>query len=134
MTDLEIKQINSYFREFILFSNYYKYAFINQSENQPEYETLIFIKKNQDIPFHKKWEYMMVLVLAMEDQFDFYNIETHDNYVRFKFNRNDAMQDKGSNKLQAFYGCCFGTLEKLWKEKKPPFEFDSGDSFLLDDF
>jgi len=119
----ENKLLNKYFREFILANKDYF------SENTIESKTITKIAKNESIPFHKSWEYLMVLVQIIEKKWDLKNIETHDNYVRFSTGEFDGFQDKDSTKIEAFYSCCFKTLEKLWKDQKPPFKYDSQEPF-----
>lgn len=119
----EKKQLNKYFREFILEKKDYL------RDEEPESKTIKRISKNETIPFHRSWEYLMVLVQIIEKKWDLKNIETHDNYVRFSTGEFDGFQDKDSTKIDAFYSCCFKALEKLWKDQKPPFNYDSHEPF-----
>ena len=119
----EKKLLNKYFREFILAN---KDCFW---DDEPESKTIKKISKKDTIPFHSSWEYLMVLVQIIEKKWDLENIETHDNYVRFSFGKFDAVQDKGSNKIEAFYLCCFKILEKLWTDQKPPINYCNHEPF-----
>jgi hypothetical protein len=127
MTDSETKKLNSFFRDFLLLNNCKEYFY-----DEPEINTIVFIEKNEDIHFHKNWDYMMVLVQFIEKKWKMHNIDTSDNYVKFMFDNNCGFQDKGFNKLDAFYKCCFKSVEAMWKDGKPPFKYESGDPFGLD--
>ncbi len=119
----EKKEINKYFRDFIITHNDF-FSNVN-----PEKNTVIKIQKRENIPFHNKWEFLMVLVQLIESKWSLEKIETRDNWVRFSFNNFDGIQDKGMTKIEAFYLCCFKILSRLWKEHKPPFEYENHEPF-----
>jgi hypothetical protein len=130
MTDSEIKKLNSYFRDFIISKNCKDHFY----KDSAEYQTILYIEKVEDISFHNNWEYMMALIISIEKLYNLSSIDTRDNYVRFMFESRGGIQDKGFDKLNAFYLCCFKALEVLWKEKKPPFSYESGEPFAIDEF
>ncbi len=119
----EKKALNKYFRDFVIANKDYFY------DDDPEKSTVKKIQKHENIPFHKSWEYLMVLIQLIEKKYNIKNIETQDNYVRFSLGEFDGFQDKGMTKIAAFYSCCFKTLEILWKENKTPFNYNSHEPF-----
>lgn len=119
----EKKAINKYLREFVIAHN----DFFREADF--EKNTIIKIQKRENIPFHKNWEYLMVLVQLIENKWKLEKIETCDNWVKFSSNHFDNIQDKGMTKMEAFYLCCFKTLTKLWKEQKPPLIYENHEPF-----
>ncbi len=119
----EKKALNKYFRDFVLAHKDCLY--------QEDYEkkTLIKIQKREYIPFDKSWEYLMVVVQMIENKWNLEKIETNRNWVCFTIDNYDGFGDKGMNKLEAFYLCCFKTLENLWKGQKPPFNYENHEPF-----
>lgn len=119
----EIKVINKYFRDFtIAHSDFFR-------NDDYENNLLLKIQKKENIPFHKNWEFIMILVQIIEKKWQLEKIETHDNWVRFSFDNGGGIQDKGMTKIEAFYLCCFKIIAKLWKEHKPPFSYQNMEPF-----
>lgn len=119
----KIKNLNKYFKDFVLAHK--------DSFYQEEYErnTVENIQKNDDVPFHNNWNYLMIIVQIIEKKWHLEKIETHDNWVRFSLTDSDAFQDKGMTKIEAFYLCCFRILEHMWKEQQPPFDLENHEPF-----
>lgn len=117
------KILNKYFKNFVLAQK--------DSFYQEDYEriTIENIQKNDDIPFHENWDYLMMIVQVIENIWHLEKIETHDNWVRFSFTDFDTFQDKGRTKIDAFYLCCFRVLEHMWKEQNLPFAYENHEPF-----
>lgn len=120
-------KINKYFRKFVI-----KYCNRIGFDEIPN-NIISEIKTNEKIDFISDWNYMTTLIILVEKIFEVNEILTRDNYVRFELAKNIIYQDKGMNKLDAFNNCIYHLLTEEWDEKKP-FEYDSGESYLKEDY
>ena len=120
----EIKALNNYFREFVLAHNYCS-PWSQDSMNR----TFEKIQKQKNTPFHSSWDYLMIVVEIIEEEWGFEKIIIQANWVRFISDKFGTFQDKGSSKIEALYLCCFRILTELWKEQKPPFVYKSHEPF-----
>lgn len=113
-TKKEITAINSYFKKFLV-------------QHRDEYsdelfkETVAKIESEGNTDFLKNWNNLMILLETIERIYDVKSIITERNYFRIEFHDNQNVQDKGSTKIEALFGCCYQILEKYWKEKAPYF-------------
>lgn len=117
---------NKYFRKFFLQKN----KDIGFGSMEVPQTTLCEIKTIENIDFSSNWNYMIALIILIENVFKIEQIITHSNYVRFEFHNSEkSYQDKGSSKIEAFSNCIYHILTEEWDEKKP-YEYDSGESYL----
>lgn len=120
----EIKTLNKYFREFVIAHNY-----SSSWPEDPMNRTVEKIQKHKNIPFHSSWDYLMVVVEIIEQEWRFEKIIIQINWVRLISDEFGTFQDKGSNKIEALYLCCFRVLAELWKDQKPPIVYKSHEPF-----
>ncbi|GHB48382.1 hypothetical protein [Mongoliitalea lutea] len=120
----QINKVNAYFYAFIL--------------SKGKGDRLIFEGLQEPISFNvvpdffENWDNMMTLVECIEDSFSVTAIVTRLNYVKFEFENGDLIQDKGSDKLEAFFGCCYQVLTKNWSKGGTYFD-RGGEPFNLDE-
>jgi len=115
------KRINKYFRGFVI-----------QNKNaiwENGYSDIIKeIENKKEVFFNSDWNYLMALILTIENVFNIEEIISHYNYVRFKF-ENITIQDKGSSKLEAYYIVCFKTLKEFWKDGDTVVSYENHEPF-----
>ena len=125
MNPKELLLLNSYFREFVL-------SHKDFLSDEPEGDAMYKILKYETIAFDRSWAYLMVVVEIIEKKWGiggYTKIEMHDNCVRFELGEYNIFQDKRWTKREALYSCCFQALEKLWKDREPPFKYSSNETF-----
>ena len=114
MTDKEIIEINSYFKNFLM-------EHIDGFSKESSRETVNGIGNQENIDFSKDWNYLILLMETIEHVYDFKSIVTEKNYFRFEFHDGENIQDKGSTKIEALYSCIYQTLRKFWGRNPPNF-------------
>jgi hypothetical protein len=125
--NIEINEINKYFREFIL-ENRDSFFYDEISK-----QSIKKIESKPDAEFHSNWNFLMLLTEIIESVFNVHGISLESNYCRFEFQNGYRIQDKAMNKFGALYSCCYQTLDEKWTNHKAP-EFDRGsEPFDLDE-
>ena len=122
LSQKNIKEINRYFNDFIVKSGYSRE--ISDIKEKAQKEIL---------EYDKDWNALMTLVCTIENKFKIDEIITKHNYVGFIIENHHNIQDKGSNKKEAFYLVCFKALKELWKEGKLNLEYRNDEPFDYDD-
>jgi len=112
------KEINKYFNDFIVNNTYSKI------KEKAEKEIL---------EYDKDWNALMELVNIIENKYKIDEIVSKHNYVGFIINDQHNIQDKGSDKKEAFYLVCFKALKKFWKEGKINLEYRNDEPFDYED-
>lgn len=114
----KIKETNSYFKDFVLKNKDVLFdELIKKSIKK--------IESEKETDYSRNWENLIVLMQIIERVYNLKSIITEDNYFRFQFHNDEDIQDKGANKIDALYSCCYQTLKRYWKENNSNYETET---------
>lgn len=125
----DYQEVNRYLKKFIL---------SNEASSFDEIQATIFKKIHQldEVPFNSDWNYLMILVQRIEEQFGFDEFVSESNYFRFQSGNSgeyQSIQDKQPTKMEAIYSCCVLAVKEYWKEGKAIPYSRGGEPFDIND-